>query len=28
VYGGPVDAGPAHGGWRVHASSPWPEEVA
>lgn len=26
VYGGTVAAGPAGGGWRVHASIPWPQE--
>ncbi len=28
VYGGTVDAGPAHGGWRVHARIPWPREAS
>lgn len=26
VYGGTVEAGPWHGGWRVHAVLPWHEE--
>ncbi|GEN79677.1 sensor histidine kinase [Actinotalea fermentans] len=28
LYGGTVEAGPAAGGWRVHASIPWPQEAS